>query len=169
MSVHEHKKYQTEARCVVLTISDTRKKQDDKSGNRITQYLEEASHNVVYKEIVHDEKDEIAGAVTKACADEEVDVVLTTGGTGLAARDVTIETLIPLFDKEITGFGELFRMLSYTKDIGSAAIMSRAIAGISNNTPIFAMPGSSGAVKLAMEKLIIPELSHVLREVRKDL
>lgn len=169
MSVHEHKKYQTEARCVVLTISDTRQKQDDKSGKRIVQYLEGASHMIVHKEIVHDEKDAIARAVKKACADNDVDVVLTTGGTGLAARDVTIETIVPLFDKEINGFGEIFRMLSYTEDIGSAAIMSRAIAGISNHTPIFAMPGSSGAVKLAMEKLIIPELSHVLREVRKDL
>src|SRR5699024_981957 len=169
MTVHEHKKYQTAARCVVLTISDTREKQDDKSGKRIIHYLEDASHVVVHKEIVQDEKDEIARAVMKACANAEVDVVLTTGGTGLAVRDVTIETITPLFDKEITGFGGLFRMLSYTEDIGSAAMMSRAIAGISNHTPIFAMPGSSGAVKLAMEKLIIPELSHVLREVRKDL
>lgn len=169
MSVHEHKKYQTSARCIVLTISDTREKKNDKSGNLVIDYLEEAGHHIVKKEIILDDKEEISQAVINASQSEEVDVVLTTGGTGLAARDVTIETIAPLFDKEITGFGELFRMLSYTDDIGSAAIMTRAIAGISDHTAIFAMPGSSGAVKLAMEKLIIPELSHVLREVRKDL
>lgn len=169
MSVHEHKKYHTSARCIVLTISDTREKKNDKSGNLVIDYLEEAGHQIVKKEIILDDKEAISQAITSASHSEEVDVVLTTGGTGLAARDVTIETVTPLFDKEITGFGELFRMLSYTEDIGSAAIMTRAIAGISNHTAIFAMPGSSGAVKLAMERLIIPELSHVLREVRKDL
>ncbi len=169
MSVHEHKKDHASARCVVLTMSDTREIENDKSGKLIVDYLEEAGHSIVKKNIVLDEKEEISREIKQACEDEEVDVVLTTGGTGLAARDVTIETVAPLFDKEISGFGELFRMLSYTDDIGSAAIMSRAIAGISNHTAIFSMPGSSGAVKLAMEKLIIPELSHVLREVRKDI
>lgn len=169
MSVHEHKKYEANARCIVLTISDTREKENDKSGNLIVDYLENAGHEVVEKKIVFDEKEEILQAIKSGCSNEQVDVVLTTGGTGLAARDVTIETVSPLFDKEVTGFGELFRMLSYKEDIGSAAIMSRAIAGISNHTAIFSMPGSSGAVKLAMEKLIIPELSHILREVRKDM
>src|SRR5699024_5414224 len=108
--------------CIVLTISDTREKENDKSGNLIVDYLENAGHEVVEKKIVIDEKEEILQAIKSGCSNEQVDVVLTTGGTGLAARDVTIETVSPLFDKEITGFGELFRMLSYTEDIGSAAI-----------------------------------------------
>lgn len=169
MSVHAHKQYNVQARCVVLTISDTREVATDKSGDLIVRYLEEQRHEIVRKEIVLDEEEEILGAVSRACKEEEIDAIFTTGGTGLAARDVTIETVSPLLDKEITGFGELFRMLSYTEDIGAAAIMSRAIAGISNNTALFSMPGSSGAVRLAMEKLILPELAHVIREIRKDL
>lgn len=169
MSVHAHKKTNAKARCIILTMSDTRDIENDKSGDMIVDYLEEQGHIVVRKEIVLDEKEDILQAVTTACAEKNVDVVLTTGGTGIAGRDRTIETVRPLFEKEISGFGELFRMLSYTEDIGSAAIMSRAIAGVIRRTALFAMPGSSGAVKLAMEKLIIPELSHVVREIQKDV
>lgn len=103
------------------------------------------------------------------CEQTNIDVVLTNGGTGIAKRDVTIETVKEIIEKEIVGFGELFRMLSYTEDIGSAAILSRAIAGVANDTAIFSTPGSSGAVRLAMTKLILPELGHVVREIRKDL
>lgn len=168
MSVHAHKHSSVKANCIVLTMSDTRHVENDKSGTMIVDYLKAEGHVVAGKKIVLDEKEDILRAVTEACAAEHVDVVLTTGGTGIAARDVTIETVSPLFDKEINGFGELFRMLSYTEDIGSAAIMSRAIAGVIRGTALFAMPGSSGAVKLAMEKLIMPELSHVVREIQKD-
>ena len=101
--------------------------------------------------------------------DEDIDVILTNGGTGIAKRDVTIETVQSLLDKEIVGFGELFRMLSYQEDIGSAAILSRAIAGVVKNKAVFSTPGSTGAVKLAMNKLILPEIGHVVREIKKDL
>jgi molybdenum cofactor biosynthesis protein B len=94
---------------------------------------------------------------------------LLNGGTGIAKRDVTIEIVQSLIEKELTGFGELFRMLSYLEDIGPAAILSRAVAGVSNDTAIFSMPGSIGAVELAMEKIILPEINHVVREIRKDL
>lgn len=96
-------------------------------------------------------------------------MILTNGGTGIAKRDVTIETVSSLFDKEIPGFGELFRMLSYQEDIGSAAILSRAAAGVIKDKAVFLTPGSTGAVRLAMSKLILPELGHVVRELRKDL
>lgn len=131
--------------------------------------LQEASHTVLDYQIVTDDYHVIFEAVKDGCLDKEIDVILLNGGTGIAKRDVTIEVVQSLLEKEITGFGEIFRMLSYLKDIGSAAILSRAVAGVSNDTAIFSMPGSSGAVKLAMEKIIIPEFNHVVREIRKDL
>jgi molybdenum cofactor biosynthesis protein B len=168
MSVIEHK---TEApkhvACKVITVSDTRNFETDKSGNYIKRLLLEAGHQVVDHVIVKDESSLIKEEVVKGCEDEQIDVVLTNGGTGISKRDVTIETVQPLFEKEIVGFGELFRMLSYTEDIGSAAIMSRAVAGTRSSTAIFSMPGSTGAVKLGMQKLILPELPHVVRELRK--
>lgn len=167
MSVHEHKQEKIQAQCVIITISDTRDEDSDKSGQLISQFLEEAGHEIIQRKIIPDEKEVIKNTVEVACQREDVNVVLTSGGTGISKRDVTIETIGKLLDKELTGFGELFRMLSYTEDIGSAAMMSRAIAGINNQTAIFSMPGSSGAVNLAMRKLIVPELSHVLFEVTK--
>lgn len=169
MSVHEHKQAKIKAKCMIITISDTRDEQTDKSGQLISQLLEEAGHEVVIRKIIPDEKEIIKNTVEVGCHRDDIDVILTNGGTGISYRDVTIETVEKLFDKHITGFGELFRMLSFTEDIGSAAIMSRATAGLSNHTAVFAMPGSSGAVKLAMNKLIIPELSHVLFEIQKHI
>jgi molybdopterin adenylyltransferase len=170
MSVTEHKKEAPHiVRCKVITISDTRTKDTDKSGKLMTDLLKEAGHEVVSYEIVKDEKEAIREAILRGCEQTNIDVVLTNGGTGIAKRDVTIETVKEIIEKEIVGFGELFRMLSYTEDIGSAAILSRAIAGVANDTAIFSTPGSSGAVRLAMTKLILPELGHVVREIRKDL
>lgn len=169
MSVHEHKQNKRSARCLILTISDTRTDDTDKSGNLMIDLLEKSGHTIVSKQIVPDEEETIKAAIMKGCQHPDVDVVLTNGGTGISFRDVTIETVQQLLDKEIPGFGELFRMLSYEEDIGSAAIMSRAIGGVSNHTAVFSTPGSSGAVKLAMNKLIIPELSHVVNEIKKDL
>ncbi|MGM0874903.1 MAG: MogA/MoaB family molybdenum cofactor biosynthesis protein [Bacillota bacterium] len=170
MSSIEHKlEAPHSVNCKVITISDTRNEETDKSGKLIKMLLEESGHNVVEYEIVRDEKTLIRSSVLKGCETREIDVVLTNGGTGIAKRDVTIEAVHSVIEKEIPGFGELFRMLSYQEDIGSAAILSRAIAGVSMDTAVFAMPGSSGAVKLAMEKLILPELGHVAREIRKDL
>ncbi|WP_316570962.1 molybdenum cofactor biosynthesis protein B [Neobacillus sp. YIM B06451] len=170
MSIQEHKKEAPKSvSCKVITVSDTRDKETDKSGQLIISFLESNGHKVSAYTIVKDEAELIEKEVLRGCADPEVDVVLTNGGTGIAVRDVTIETVTKLFDKEITGFGELFRMLSYQEDIGSAAILSRAAAGVVNNRAVFSIPGSSGAVKLAMNKLIIPEIGHVVRELKKDL
>lgn len=170
MSVQEHKKATPSiVRCKVITISDTRTKETDKSGKLMISLLEENDFNILQYEVVKDEESIIEKAIREGCQHEEIDVILTNGGTGIAKRDVTIETVTKLLDKEIVGFGELFRMLSYTEDIGSAAILSRAIAGVSNDTAIFSTPGSSGAVKLAMNKLILPELGHVVSEIKKDI
>ncbi|HET7578162.1 MAG TPA: MogA/MoaB family molybdenum cofactor biosynthesis protein, partial [Bacillales bacterium] len=116
---------------------------------------------------VKDEQESIREAVLSGCNREDAEVVLINGGTGIARRDVTYEVVEDLLEKEIPGFGELFRMLSYTEDIGSAAMLSRAIAGTAQDTAIFSMPGSSGAVRLAVNKLILPELGHVVAEIRK--
>ncbi|GGC93792.1 molybdenum cofactor biosynthesis protein B [Thalassobacillus devorans] len=170
MSVEQHKdEAKLSISCMVITVSDTRTKETDKSGNLMIDRLTSHGHHIVDHRIVKDEGQAIREAVSDGCEDPEVEAILTNGGTGIAKRDVTIETVAALFDKEITGFGEVFRMLSYTEDIGSAAILSRAIAGVSGDTAIFSTPGSSGAVKLAMDKLIIPELSHIVREIQKDI
>ncbi|MBN3556431.1 MogA/MoaB family molybdenum cofactor biosynthesis protein [Fictibacillus nanhaiensis] len=168
MSVKEHKAQAPQVvRCMIVTVSDTRNEETDKSGKLIHAFLEKNNHKVVMYKIVKDEIKSIQEAMQYGIQNEDIDVVLFNGGTGIASRDVTIEALMPLFDKEISGFGELFRMLSYTEDIGSGAMLSRAAAGVKNRTAIFALPGSSGAVKLGMEKLIIPELSHVVQQLKK--
>ncbi|ASS95890.1 MogA/MoaB family molybdenum cofactor biosynthesis protein [Peribacillus simplex] len=170
MSVKNHKKAITEAvRCMVITVSDTRNEETDKSGALMMELLKSNGHEVTEYVIVKDERKAIQDAVTSGSQSSMVDVILTNGGTGIANRDVTIEALKELMTKEIPGFGEIFRMLSYQEDIGSAAILSRAIAGVVNNKAVFSTPGSSGAVRLAMNKLILPELGHVVGELRKDL
>ncbi len=152
----------------VITVSDTRTKETDKGGRLVMEYLKVM--NVVMDEadysIVADDAGEITGTVEQMLA-KGVDAIITTGGTGIAGRDVTIEAMRPLFDKEIEGFGEIFRMLSFTEDIGSRSILSRAVAGTSGRTVIFALPGSTGAVKLAMERLVVPELNHCVHELNK--
>lgn len=169
MSVGEHKKKQQSLNCMIITISDTRTGKTDKSGDRMERCLQEAGHQVKFREIIKDDSSSIKAMIDAGCENPDVDVILTNGGTGIAFRDVTIETIKEMLDKEMPGFGEIFRMLSYEEDIGSAAILSRAIAGVRNHTAIFSTPGSSGAVKLAMEKLILPELSHVVNEITKDI
>ncbi|MCR2821880.1 MogA/MoaB family molybdenum cofactor biosynthesis protein [Lederbergia panacisoli] len=168
MSVSEHKREAPFCvNCAVITVSDTRTVEDDKSGNLISKLLKEKGHHTSLYKVVKDDETSIEAVIEEAAGVEDVHVILMTGGTGIAKRDVTIETVSALFEKEIVGFGELFRMLSYMEDIGSAAIMSRACAGTFRNKAIFVMPGSSGAVKLAMEKLILKELGHVVRELNK--
>jgi molybdenum cofactor biosynthesis protein B len=169
MSVQQHKaEAPINLICMIITVSDTRIFETDKSGKLIKSLLDDYSCTVKDYLIVRDEYEEILEAIKKGCANEEIDVILLNGGTGIAKRDVTIEAVQSLLEKELTGFGEIFRMLSYTEDIGSAAIMSRAIAGVANDTAIFSMPGSSGAVSLAMKKIILLEMAHVVREIRKD-
>ena len=156
-------------KCKIITVSDTRDKDTDKSGKLMIELLTEAGHEIIDYVIVKDEANPIRDAVIQGCVNDNIDVVLTNGGTGIALRDVTIETVQVLFTKEITGFGELFRFLSYQEDIGSSAILSRAIAGVYLNKAIFSTPGSTGAVRLAMKRLILPEIGHVVRELQKDL
>lgn len=152
----------------VITVSDTRTKETDKGGRLAIGYLKDT--NAVIDEadyiIVPDDAEEITRTV-KHLLGRGIDAIITTGGTGIAGRDVTIEAVRPLFDKEIEGFGEIFRMLSYTEDIGSRSILSRAVAGTSGRTVIFTLPGSTGAVTLAMERLVIPELNHCVHELNK--
>jgi len=170
MSLSEHKQGAAKAvNCKVITVSDTRNKDSDKSGKLMMEMLEQAGHTIVDYVIVKDEAAPIKEAILNGCEHDDIDVILTNGGTGIAKRDVTIETVQLLLEKEIVGFGELFRMLSYQEDIGSAAILSRAIAGVVKNKAVFSTPGSTGAVKLAMNKLILPEIGHVVREIKKDL
>ena len=149
MSTQEHKEAAPRTvRCKIITVSDTRNEETDKSGKLMIDMLTEQGHEVKSYVIVKDEEGPIREEVLKGCEDPGIDVVLTNGGTGIARRDVTIETVQKLFEKEITGFGELFRMLSYQEDIGSAAIMSRAAAGIHSGTAIFATPGQPGLSSL---------------------
>jgi molybdopterin adenylyltransferase len=170
MSTVEHKQAAPKiVKCKIITVSDTRTKETDKSGQLMIELLTQAGHTIADYVIVKDEETPIRNAVLNGCEDPGIDVILTNGGTGIALRDVTIETVISLFDKEISGFGELFRLLSYQEDIGSAAILSRAAAGVVKNKAVFSTPGSTGAVRLAMNKLILPELGHVVRELQKDL
>ena len=167
--LEEHRKSSAKiVSCKVVTVSDTRTKETDKSGKLLMEYLQQWGHAVTEYEIVKDDISTITAAIEKAIHNQEIQAVLLNGGTGISKRDVTIEAVKPLLDKELVGFGELFRFLSYRDDIGSAAILSRAIAGVTGDTIIFSMPGSSGAVKLAMEQLIIPEMGHIANELTKD-
>jgi molybdenum cofactor biosynthesis protein B len=162
MAVHEHKnKAQRTVRCAIITLSDTRDETTDKSGQRIKALLAEYEQPVVSYQILKDEPDQITAAVRALLARPDVDVILTNGGTGIAPRDTTFEALQGLLEKEILGFGEMFRMLSY-EDIGSAAMLTRATAGVAQGKVIISLPGSTGAVELGMTKLVLPELGHML-------
>jgi len=147
--------------CAVVTVSDTRTTADDTSGRRITELLGAAGHEVRRYEIVRDDAPAIADCVRERVGSGEVQALILSGGTGLASRDVTVEAVRPLIDKEVPGFGELFRYLSYA-DIGSAAMLSGAIAGVAGGVIVICLPGSTAAVELAMTKLILPELGHMV-------
>jgi molybdenum cofactor biosynthesis protein B len=165
MSVEDHRKTApASVRCAVITISDSRTAQTDSSGDAIAQALKAAGHTIVRREIVRDDPHAVGELVSTAAAD--VQVIITTGGTGITSRDSTYEAIVGLLDKRLDGFGELFRMLSY-EQIGSAAMLSRACAGTIATSAVFALPGAQRAVELAMEKLILPEIGHVVRELRR--
>jgi len=167
MSVAEHRAHSpTSVACFVLTVSDTRTLQTDTSGRTIAELLTAAGHTVVDRQIVRDEPADVARVIRGALAAGQARAIVTTGGTGIAKRDSTYEAITALFDKRLDGFGELFRMLSY-QDIGSAAMLSRAAAGIAGGCAIFMLPGSEAAVRLGMTTLIIPELGHIVRELDK--
>ena len=154
----------TAVRVFVLTISDTRSEADDTSGAAIVEALIAAGHTITGRKILRDDPEPVAAAVRAATV--SADAVITTGGTGITSRDSTYEALSKLLEKRLDGFGVLFRMLSY-EQVGAAAMLSRACAGTIRKTVVFALPGSEKAVRLAMEKLILPELGHVVRELRR--
>jgi molybdenum cofactor biosynthesis protein B len=150
----------------IVTVSDTRSLETDTGGALVEACLLAAKQVVTQRRIVPDDPDSIRGALVEALAEPESRAIIFTGGTGVAPRDVTPDTLEPELDRVIPGFGELFRMLSYT-EIGSAALLSRALAGLKGGKVVFVIPGSRGAVRLAMEKLIVPELGHLVSEAVK--
>jgi molybdenum cofactor biosynthesis protein B len=151
----------------VITVSDTRTLETDTGGARVAELLGVDGHPVVSREIVADEPAEIAAALRAVLDRDDVAAVIFTGGTGVAPRDVTPDAIEPLLDRVVPGFGELFRLLSYD-EIGSAALLSRALAGLASGRVVFVLPGSRGAVQLAMEKLVLPELGHLAAEAVKS-
>jgi len=153
-------------RCAVITVSDTRTPETDTGGRTIVDLLTAAGHEVVLRQILRDEPDPIRELLGQLRDRDDVDAVLITGGTGLGSRDQTFETVTPLLSKPMPGYGELFRMLSY-KEIGPAAMLSRALGGLIGRTILLTMPGSAAAVRLAMQRLILPELGHLVREARR--
>ena len=163
---HHRKSAATSVPTAVVTVSDTRTPETDSGGDRVAELLAGAGHRVVSREIVPDDAAQIAAATRACLARDEVRAVILTGGTGIAPRDVTPEAVEPLLDRVVPGFGELFRTLSY-EDIGSAALLSRALAGLVGGKLVFVLPGSRGAVKLGMERLILPEIGHLAAEAVK--
>jgi len=155
----------THVACFVLTCSDSRAHADAVSGRALREGLEAAGHTVVGQTVVRDEPEEIRAAVERGLQGG-ARAVLVTGGTGITRRDQTVEAIRPLLEKEIPGFGELFRMLSF-QEIGSAAWLSRALAGTVRGTLVFVLPGSPNAVRLALDRLILPELGHAVRELSR--
>ncbi len=166
-SVHKHRESAPEqVRVAVLTISDTRTPQTDTGGDTAEELMRNAGHEVVERDIVRDEASIIRTRLVDLLARPDVDAIITTGGTGISARDTTYEVVDRMLEKKLEGFGEIFRMLSY-EEIGAAAIMSRCVAGSVGAKFVACLPGSRNAVRLAVEKLLVPEISHVVFELRK--
>ena len=153
-------------RCSVVTISDTRTLETDTGGVAIVELLQAAGHEVVARAIVRDDADLVRGAIERQLSDPEVQVIITTGGTGITSRDSTYEAVTAMLEKRLDGFGELFRMLSF-EQVGPAAMLSRACAGLVSGRIVAALPGSEAAVRLAMERLLVPELGHLVREASR--
>ncbi len=167
MSYQEHQALSkdTPVRCAVISVSDTRTEETDRSGASIKARLAEAGHEVAFYTVVPDDPAQVAGLLERLAGD--VEAVLLSGGTGISHRDRTYEAVAGKLERTLPGFGELFRMLSY-QEIGSGAMLSRAVAGVYRGTLVFSMPGSLHAVLLAMERLIIPELHHLAWEVARQ-
>ncbi len=164
---HHHRKDAVrEVPTVVVTVSDTRTLETDTGGALVAELLEGGGHRVLERRIVPDEPGEIVSALEAALERDGCRAVVFTGGTGVAPRDVTPDTVEPRLERVVPGFGELFRLLSY-EDIGSAAILSRALAGIARGRVVFVLPGSRGAVRLALDKLVLPEIGHLAAEAVK--
>jgi molybdenum cofactor biosynthesis protein B len=167
MSHLEHKaQAPASVACFVLTVSDSRTPDTDTGGRAIRDLLEGAGHFVTGHAIVKDEPAQVAAKVREQVSDSRTQVIITTGGTGITSRDGTFETIDQLLEKRLDGFGELFRMLSFS-EIGASAMMSRAMAGTVSRKAIFVLPGSPNAVRLAMTRLILPELGHVVQQLNR--
>ena len=167
MSQTEHKAAApVRVSCSIVTVSDTRTTANDKSGDAIAELLTAAGHTVADRALVKDEPSDVIRVVRDQLSRDEVQVIITTGGTGLSSRDSTYEALASLIEKHLEGFGELFRMLSY-HEIGPAAMLSRAVAGTAGAKIIVSLPGSEGAVRLGLTKLLIPELGHLVQQASK--
>ena len=152
----------------VITLSDSRTDATDISGAFIKNLLQVAGHTVPFYRVLPDDRVKIKEAMQDCLSDPHLAVIITNGGTGISARDTTFDVVASLLEKQLDGFGELFRMLSY-QEIGPAAMMSRAVAGVAKGKVIFALPGSTNAVRLAMEKLILPQAGHIYWELHKHL
>jgi molybdenum cofactor biosynthesis protein B len=167
MSHTDHKAHAPgSVRCYVLTVSDTRTEDTDASGRAIADLLRAAGHSLVGRAIVKDDPDQIRSTIERHLANPDVQVIITTGGTGITSRDSTYEVVNGMLHKRLDGFGELFRMLSY-EQIGAAAMLSRACAGLVSGRIVASLPGSEAAVRLATERLLIPELGHLVREASR--
>ena len=167
MGHKEHKEISPRTvNCAVLTISDSRTEANDESGRFIIKALEDSGHRVTARGILRNSADTIGNRLAELLADEAVEVIITSGGTGASHRDVTVETVNPILEKKLDGFGELFRYLTY-QEIGTPSIMSRALGGIARGKVILCLPGSTGAARLAMEKIILPELGHLVHEATR--
>jgi molybdenum cofactor biosynthesis protein B len=152
-------------RCAVLTVSDTRTLETDRGGQAVVEHLERGGHEIVARALVPDEPQALRETLGRWLTELDPHAILLTGGTGIGSRDLTWETLAELYTKTLPGYGELFRMLSY-QEIGPAAMLSRATGGLVGSAVVLTMPGSPAAVKLAMEKLILPELGHLVQQAR---
>jgi molybdopterin adenylyltransferase len=166
-SVHRHRESAPEhVRLAVLTISDTRTPENDTGGDTIEELMRGEGHEIVERRIVRDDAARIRTEIVNLLARPDADAVITTGGTGISARDTTYEVVDRMIEKKLDGFGEIFRALSF-EEIGAAAILSRAVAGTVGTKLVACLPGSRNAVRLAVEKLLVPEISHIVFELRK--
>jgi molybdopterin adenylyltransferase len=167
MGYHEHKTHENKTvGCAVLVTSDSRTEETDESGKLIKQRLLDKGHKVVYYTILKNDAAVLKNKIIELIKQEEVQVIITSGGTGLSHKDVTVNTVQSMLEKQLDGFGELFRQLTY-QELGTASIMSRATAGIINGKVIICFPGSLGAATLAMDKIILPEIGHLVREATR--
>jgi len=167
MSYQEHKeKSPRNVSCAVFTISDTRMEETDESGKVLREKLIQNGHSIVQYSILKNDADDIRQKIQDLLREDAVQVIITSGGTGMSRRDITVETVLPMLEKKLDGFGELFRFLTF-QELGTASIMSRAMAGAARGKVIICIPGSLGAVRLAMDKIILPEIGHMVREATR--